>query len=110
MKRGWLPLLACFVCLAGLVCAPAAFASPPKAPPSASPAIFMGLQDGSSLPARFRNHCRTDALGFTRCTNHCGSNHHFYYCSDRAFGCCPFASGYCDWRGALRCGPQLFAR
>jgi hypothetical protein len=58
------------------------------------------------LPPRFRNHCayeRFTARPF--CSNHCGSDYQFYYCSEASFGCCHLGRGYCDWNGLLRCHP-----
>jgi hypothetical protein len=58
------------------------------------------------LPARFRNHCAYER--FTArpyCSNHCGSDYQFFYCSDASFGCCRLGRGYCDWSGTLRCHP-----
>jgi hypothetical protein len=58
------------------------------------------------LPARFRNHCAYER--FTArpyCSNHCGRDYQFFYCSDASFGCCHLGRGYCDWSGMLRCHP-----
>jgi len=58
------------------------------------------------LPPRFRNHCGFEY--FTArpfCSNHCGSDYQFYYCSQASFGCCHLGHGYCDWSGLLRCHP-----
>jgi hypothetical protein len=58
------------------------------------------------LPPRFRNHCGYEY--FTArpyCSDHCGSNYQFYYCSEASFGCCHLGRGYCDWNGLLRCHP-----
>lgn len=58
------------------------------------------------LPPRFRNHCRYEP--FTArpfCSDHCGGDYQFYYCSETSFGCCQLGRGYCDWAGLLRCHP-----
>ncbi len=63
-------------------------------------------QEPQSLPLRFRNHCAADS--FSRrpyCSNHCGFDYQFYYCSRESFGCCRIGFGYCDWSGLLRCHP-----
>src|SRR5262249_48740045 len=39
------------------------------------------------------------------CSNHCGSDYEFYYCSKKSFGCCRIGVGYCDLDGLLRCHP-----
>jgi hypothetical protein len=58
------------------------------------------------LPPRFRNHCTFEYFdGRPYCSNHCGIDYQFYYCSEISFGCCHLGRGYCDWRGALRCHP-----
>lgn len=56
------------------------------------------------LPLRFRNQCRYEY--FTArpyCSNHCGSDYQFYYCTEASFGCCHLGRGYCDSSGLLRC-------
>ena len=58
------------------------------------------------LPRRFRNHCSYDGSGRrSYCSDHCGYDYQFYYCSRASFGCCGFGLGYCDWQGLLRCHP-----
>jgi hypothetical protein len=58
------------------------------------------------LPRRFRNHCAFDSShGHYYCSDHCGLDYQFYFCSSASFGCCRMGYGYCDWRGALRCAP-----
>ena len=50
------------------------------------------------LPPQFRNHCAFEV--FTArpyCSNHCGSDYQFLYCSKASFGCCHVGRGY--WRG-----------
>ena len=56
------------------------------------------------LPPQFRNHCAFEV--FTArpyCSNHCGSDYQFLYCSEASFGCCHVGRGYCDSSGLLRC-------
>jgi hypothetical protein len=68
--------------------------------------IHVDWQDPFFLPRRFRNHCSFDVtLGIYYCSDRCGSNYQFYYCSSRSFGCCHIGVGYCDWDGLLRCRP-----
>ena len=58
------------------------------------------------LPPRFRNDCRYEY--FTArpyCSDHCGSDYQFYYCSQASFGCCRLGRGYFGWTGVLRCSP-----
>ena len=62
----------------------------------------------SALPVQFRNHCYCDARGRYYCSNHCGADYAFYYCSRKSFGCCHVGKGYCDRGGLLRCRPALF--
>jgi hypothetical protein len=62
-------------------------------------------QAPESLPPQFRNHCTWDFWHGSYCSDHCGTGYQFYYCSSASFGCCHTGVGYCDWGGALRCGP-----
>ena len=63
-------------------------------------------QGPQSLPRRFRNHCSHDGSGArSYCSDHCGFDYQFYYCSRVSFGCCSVGLGYCDWHGLLRCHP-----
>jgi hypothetical protein len=63
-------------------------------------------QDPSDLPRRFRNHCSFDVTHARYyCSDHCGIDYQFYYCSNKSFGCCHIGVGYCDWDGLLRCRP-----
>jgi hypothetical protein len=56
------------------------------------------------LPPRFRNHCGFEYFTARHfCSDHCGNDYQFYYCSEASFGCCHFGRGYCDWNGLLRC-------
>ena len=74
--------------------------------PVSGPFINADWQDPSSLPPRFRNHCSFDAYrGRFYCSDHCGLDDQFYYCSRASFGCCRLGRGYCDWDGQLRCAP-----
>jgi hypothetical protein len=88
-----------------------AFASACPAKPAIGPRLGAALiqvdwQDPPSLPRRFRNHCGYDAFsGRPYCSDHCGFNYQFYYCSRESFGCCRVGFGYCDWSGLLRCHP-----
>ncbi len=63
-------------------------------------------QGPQSLPRRFRNHCSYDTFsGRSYCSDYCGFDYQFYYCSPLSFGCCHLRFGYCDWSGLLRCHP-----
>jgi hypothetical protein len=58
------------------------------------------------LPPRFRNHCTFEYFtGRPYCSNRCGIDYQFFYCSELSFGCCHLGRGYCDWNGILRCSP-----
>jgi hypothetical protein len=100
MKRFAFTLLA--VIAAAFVCAPAqAFDSL-----SGAALIQADWQGPQSLPPRFRNHCAVDTFsGRPYCSDHCGFDSQFYYCSRESFGCCRLGLGYCDWTGLLRCHP-----
>jgi hypothetical protein len=68
--------------------------------------ISVDWQYPWQVPPRSRNHCRYEY--FTArpfCSDHCGSDYQFYYCSQASFGCCHLGRGYCDWSGLLRCHP-----
>jgi hypothetical protein len=68
--------------------------------------VQVDWQGPESLPQRFRNHCVNDSFsGRSYCSNHCGFDYQFYYCSPQSFGCCRVSFGYCDWSGLLRCHP-----
>ena len=63
-------------------------------------------QSPEQLPWRFRNHCTYDSFsGRAYCSDHCGFDYQFYFCSPLSFGCCHLGFGYCDWTGLLRCHP-----
>jgi len=95
-----LALLACVAMIA--VCT----ASPITAIPTGARIVEVDWQDSQALPPRFRNHCAYDRLsGRYYCSDHCGFQYQFYYCSRASFGCCRIGFGYCDWSGSLRCAP-----
>ena len=74
--------------------------------PGTGSVIRVDWQTPEQLPPRFRNHCALE--NFTSrpyCSNHCGIDYQFYYCSEASFGCCHVGHGYCDWNGVLRCHP-----
>jgi hypothetical protein len=86
--------------------ASACSAGEPSYSPAYRPLIYADWQEPSDLPRRFRNHCSFDVTNARYyCSDHCGSDYHFYFCSKRSFGCCHIGSGYCDWDGLLRCHP-----
>jgi hypothetical protein len=95
--------LAC-VCVAGVVAWPPLARDEPLE--FSGPRIAVDWQDPQALPPRFRNHCRYDRVRDRwYCSNHCGIDFQFYFCSQASFGCCRLGRGYCDWRGRLRCAP-----
>jgi hypothetical protein len=68
--------------------------------------VHIDWQDPAQLPPRFRNHCGIE--NFTSrpyCSDHCGADYQFYYCSELSFGCCRLGHGYCGFNGVLRCHP-----
>jgi len=68
--------------------------------------IRTDWQEPLQLPPRFRNHCNFENFtGRPYCSDHCGIDYQFYYCSEASFGCCHLGRGYCDFRGILRCHP-----
>jgi hypothetical protein len=92
-----------FACLATTS---VSFAAPPMAPLPRIAVIQADWQGPLSLPRRFRNHCGIDTFsGRPYCSDHCGFDYQFYYCSPPSFGCCRVGFGYCDWNGLLRCHP-----
>jgi hypothetical protein len=100
-----LPALA-GVCVAGVMAWPPPASAQPHDSSAAGPLIAVDWQDPQALPLRFRNHCRYDPVrGRWYCSNHCGIDYQFYFCSQASFGCCRLRRGYCDWRGHLRCAP-----
>jgi hypothetical protein len=81
-------------------------AAPPVAVPSHTTVIQADWQYPSALPRRFRNHCAVDRFSSRPyCSDHCGFDYQFYYCSPGSFGCCRVGFGYCDWNGLLTCSP-----
>lgn len=81
-------------------------ASQIAAPAVEVPVFQVDWQGPQSLPRRFRNHCTSDPFsGRPYCSDHCGSDYQFYFCSRQSFGCCRVGFGYCDWSGLLRCHP-----
>jgi hypothetical protein len=76
-------------------------------PPAISvPVIQVDWQPPQSLPRRFRNHCTiAPDSGRPYCSDHCGLDYQFYFCSRESFGCCRPGFGYCDWNDILRCHP-----
>ncbi len=68
-------------------------------------AIAVDWQTLTAVPSRLRNHCRFDRFGNYYCSNHCGADYQFYYCSQASFGCCRPRHGYCGGNGGLRCAP-----
>jgi hypothetical protein len=68
--------------------------------------VFVDWQGPEQLPPRFRNHCTLENFtGRPYCSDHCGVDSQFYYCTQASFGCCRLGHGYCDWNGVLRCHP-----
>jgi hypothetical protein len=68
--------------------------------------LRVDWQGPEQLPPRFRNHCTLENFtGRPYCSDHCGVDSQFYYCSQVSFGCCRLGHGYCDWNGVLRCHP-----
>ena len=97
-------LVAALALTSGVVAASLCAAAPAAGPLSASPVVHADWQGPLSLPPRFRNHCAIDsASGRPYCSDHCGFEYQFYYCTQLSFGCCRIGFGYCDWRGLLRC-------
>lgn len=103
LRRG---LLALFVVACSLL-APSLCAAVPMTGPLLAPSVVEADWQGPlSLPPRFRNHCVIDFFsGRPYCSNHCGIDYQFYYCTARSFGCCRIGFGYCDGYGRLRCHP-----
>jgi hypothetical protein len=84
----------------------AALSAPVARAGASSLFVRVDWQTPEQLPPRFRNHCALE--NFTSrpyCSNHCGVDYQFYYCSEASFGCCHLGHGYCDWNGVLRCHP-----
>ncbi len=96
--------LALLTCVASAqICAAAVF----ETLSARSPVMRVDWQYPQSLPTRFRNHCSSEYFtGRQYCSNHCGSDYQFFYCSEDSFGCCHLGRGYCDINGVLRCSPN----
>jgi len=95
-----LVVLTCLACASGVHAGEQAYS------PVNGPFVHVGWQDPAFLPRRFRNYCSFDVtLGAYYCSDRCGSDYQFYYCSRWSFGCCHVGVGYCDWGGLLRCRP-----
>jgi hypothetical protein len=101
-------------CLAGVAAitavvspltSPRAVAAPLNYSPVPAPLVAADWQPPLALPRAFRNHCHFNAEGRFYCSNHCGLDYQFYYCTQASFGCCRPGFGYCDWNGHLRCAP-----
>ena len=74
--------------------------------PASSLVVRVDWQELAFLPPRFRNHCTFENFtGRPYCSNHCGPDYEFYYCSEVSFGCCHLRRGYCDFQGFVRCSP-----
>jgi hypothetical protein len=92
--------------LAAVACASLCTAGELNLPPPADLIVRVDWQEPAQLPPRFRNHCRAENFtGRPYCSDHCGADYQFYYCSQASFGCCRLGHGYCDWDGLLRCAP-----
>jgi hypothetical protein len=102
----WILLTAVALTLLAGAMASSALAANLNFSPGGAPVVQADWQGPSSLPPRFRNHCSVDPLsGRIYCSNHCGLDHQFYYCTEASFGCCHLGRGYCGWNGVLRCAP-----
>ena len=81
-------------------------AGAPDITPAGGLTIRVDWQVPEYLPSRFRNHCTYENFtGRPYCSDHCGIDYQFYYCSEASFGCCHLGRGYCDFNGLLRCHP-----
>jgi len=91
----------------GVACAHIdAAAAPGIIVPARGAAILVDWPYPESLPPRFRNDCSIEYFtGRPYCSDHCGGDYQFFYCSERSFGCCHLGRGYCDVSGVLRCTP-----
>jgi hypothetical protein len=90
--------------LAAAMAASAAYAG--ELNTAGGPVVRVDWQTPEQLPPRFRNHCTVE--NFTSrpyCSDHCGIDYQFYFCTPASFGCCRLGHGYCDWSGVLRCHP-----
>ena len=74
--------------------------------PASTPVVRVDWQTPEQLPPRFRNHCTAENFtGRPYCSDHCGIDYQFYFCTPVSFGCCRLGHGYCGWDGVLRCHP-----
>ena len=81
-------------------------AGEPGSATTIQPLVYFDPGEPAFLPRRFRNHCGFDVTyGRYYCSDRCGSDYQFYYCSRWSFGCCHIGVGYCDVAGLLRCRP-----
>ena len=92
--------------VAGLASASNCPAAAISAVPGGAPLLRVDWQVPEQLPRQFRNHCSAENFtGRPYCSNHCGIDYQFFYCTQSSFGCCHLGHGYCDWDGHLRCAP-----
>ena len=92
--------------LAVVVWASACFAGAATDLPRGGATLRVDWQVPEYLPPRFRNHCTYENFtGRPYCSDHCGINSQFYFCSEISYGCCHLGHGYCDFNGYLRCHP-----
>ncbi len=78
----------------------------PVLSPAGNSLVHVDWQDPQQLPPRFRNHCSVERFtGRPYCSDHCGRDYQFSFCSSVSFGCCRLGRGYCDFSGILRCSP-----
>jgi hypothetical protein len=92
--------------LIGVLCSSACAAGGFGALPASGLAIRVDWQEPGFLPPRFRNKCTVENFsGRPYCSDHCGVDYQFYYCSEASFGCCHLGHDYCDFGGLLRCHP-----
>jgi hypothetical protein len=94
------------IALALLLAAPVAGAMPMNSAAPHTVVVQVDWQKPMQLPKRFRNHCSVENFtGRPYCSDHCGIDYQFYYCSPASFGCCHLGHGYCSWNELLRCAP-----
>ena len=101
-----MPRAVVFAVLGSVALASAALAGDVNFAAADGAVLRVDWQDPEQLPPRFRNHCRLENFtGRPYCSDHCGIDYQFYYCSEASFGCCHLGRGYCDFNGLLRCHP-----
>jgi hypothetical protein len=99
-QMGWMKI----VLLACLASSSASSADEAIGRGTAGSLVFAGWHQSSRYAHRLPNHCSYDPThGYYYCSNHCGADYEFYFCSPRSFGCCHIGVGYCDYLGYLRC-------